>query len=206
MKRSLPKFGALFVGLFLWLSLPGCQTLREVYNLRFVEFAIDNVTQARLAGVELDRLRSYQDLRPTDLFRIGAAVAEKELPLSFTLNLAAENPSENPTQARLVRMDWKLFLEERETISGVFNEEVVLPAGQVVGIPIRIDLDLMHFFQDDLRDLVELALAVSGKGGQPKNVRLEAVPTINTALGPIRYPRPITIVSGSVGAGGVQGR
>lgn len=183
------------------LVVPGCQTLREVANLRFIDFAIDDVTQARLAGVELDRIRGYRDLSAVDVLRIGAAVADEELPLSFQLHLGARNPAENQVQARLVAMDWTLFLEDRETISGTFDREVVLPPGQTVDIPIRIELDLVQFFGRNAQDLVELALAVAGQdGGRPKNVRLEAVPSIQTPIGALRYPQPITIVSRDVGA------
>jgi hypothetical protein len=46
---------------------------------------------------------------------------------------------------------------------------------------------------------VNLALSLSGRGGAPTEVTLRATPTIETALGPIRYPRPITIVTATTG-------
>ena len=197
-----PIYRVAVLAVLLAFIAPACQTLREVANLRFVDFDIAGVRQARLAGIEIDRLRSYRDLSATDLLRLGAAVADERLPLSFQLNLAAHNPAENGVQARLVQMDWTLFLEDRETISGVFNREIVLPPGEEVGIPIDIQLDLLRFFDESAQDLVELALAVTGQGGAPKNVRLQAVPTIRTALGSIRYPQPITIVSRDLGTSG----
>lgn len=190
-------FGLTLLGMTV---LPGCQTLREVANLRFVDFSIAGVQQTRLAGVDVSRVRSYADLSAIDALRIGSAVAEGKLPLKFQLQLAARNPESNGVQARLVQMDWTLFLEDRETISGVFNQEVVLPPGQSVGIPIDIELDLLRFFNNNARDLVELVLALSGQGGASKDVRLEATPTIRTPIGPIRYPNPITIVNRELGS------
>jgi hypothetical protein len=62
-----------------------------------------------------------------------------------------------------------------------------------------VSLNLVEFFEGSGRDLLELALAISGQGGAPKEIALEATPIVDTALGPMRYPRPITIVSREVG-------
>lgn len=180
-------------------SISGCQTLREIASLRQVDFNIDDVTQANLAGVDLDRIRTYEDLRGTDLVRITAGLAQRSLPLDFTLHLRAENPANNDVQARLVGMDWTLFIEDTRTISGVFDQTILLPPGQPRDVPIDISLDLYDFFERNARDLVELTLAVTGQGGSPRNIRLDAVPVIDTPLGPIRYPGPITILSRDVG-------
>lgn len=180
-------------------GITGCQTLQQIAQLRNVDFAIDRASQANLAGVDLDRYEGYGDLRPLDIARIGSAIAEGNLPLDFTLHLAARNPDENNVAARLVRMDWTLFLEDRETISGQYDNEILLPPGEVTDVPINISLDLMRFFGDNIRDMVDIALAATGQGGSPRRLHLEATPIIDTRLGPIRYPQPITIVSRDLG-------
>ena len=38
-----------------------------------------------------------------------------------------------------------------------------------------------------------IALAIAGVSGYQKEIRLDLEPTIETDLGPIRYPRPITV-------------
>lgn len=191
-------------------ALPGCQTLRQVANLRQVDFAIDDVENAQLAGISLEEVRNPDDVGLGDFAQVGTALAQGELPMEFTLMLGAENPSENGQTARLVGMDWTLLLEDRETISGTFNENVRLPAGQVTTVPVEMRLDLLDFFDRGGRDLLELALNVAGIGGEPKNVSLRAQPRINTPVGPIEYPRPITINVGEVGSddvgGGLTGR
>lgn len=176
-----------------------CAALQELQALSKVDFSIDRVAQATLAGVLIDDIRSYDDLNPLDILKVANAIRTRELPMAFTLHLTGENPASNNTQARMVQLDWTLFLNDRETISGIFNDDVVLPPGSPVDIPISMRLDLISFFGDNARDLIDLALAVSGKGGSPQNIRLSAQPTINTPIGPIRYPGKITIVSKTVG-------
>lgn len=189
-------FGMLLVGA---LSLTGCQTLREIASLREVRFSLDRVSNVRLAGIEVDRIRSYEDLGPLDVARLMAALTRQEVPLEFEVHLLAENPPDNAVQARLVRMDWTLFLDDTETISGRFEDPVVLPPGEPTPVVFGVGLDLLDFFDRSARDLVELALALSGQGGQTKRISLKATPTIDTPLGPMRYPQPITILHGTAG-------
>jgi len=198
MSRLKTTYGVALV-LALLLVLPGCQTLREVANLRKVNFSIDRVAEVQLAGINLSNIRSFEDLGAGDVLRLGAALARKEMPLTFQLHVMAENPADNPVQARLVRMDWTLLLEDRETINGVFDQNVVLPPGQAQDLPFPVSLDLLTFFDKGARDLVELGLALAGQGGAPKEIKLRATPTIDTAIGPIRYPEPITILSREIG-------
>lgn len=186
------------------LGAAGCQTIREVANLRKVQFHIDQVADLELAGVSLERVRSYQDLSATDVVRLTRAAASGEMPLTFTLMIEAENPADNNVQARLVDMDWTLLLDETETIAGRLEQNVPLPPGTPTTIPIPIELDLVRFFGDNARDLVELALALSGEG-DPKTVTLRASPSIDTMLGPMRYPEPLTIVRREVGGEATSG-
>jgi hypothetical protein len=177
----------------------GCATLQEIASLRFVDFAIGGTSDGRIAGVPLDRVRSYSDLRASDLLQVVAALQARQVPLSFTLHVDASNPDSNQVAARLLRLDWTLWLEDRETVQGRLDREFVLPPGRTVDVPIAVELDLARFFEDNARDLVDLAAAVAGRGGSARNVKLTARPTVSTPLGDLTYPDEITIVSRDVG-------
>lgn len=179
--------------------LTACATLQGVIALRSVAFQVDRVTEVRMAGVNLSRVRTYSDLSLSDGARVTTALARRELPLSFRLHLLAENPASNNVTARLVQLRWTLFLEDTETISGQIEREYTMPPGQPTDIPLDISLDLFDFYERSGKDLVELALNLGGAGGSPKQVAIRAMPTISTALGPITFPQPITIVAASVG-------
>lgn len=186
--------------MFPLLALSGCQTLQQFANLRNVEFGIDGVNETYLAGIGLDDVRSPEQLQtPMNALRLANALRNEELPLRFTLLLGAENPEANGVDARLVQFDWTLLLEGRETVSGVFNDPRTLAPGTTAQIPIAIELDLVRFFGDNLSDLVDVAMAVTGVGGRSREVALRIQPTIQTAIGPIRYPEPITVLRRDVG-------
>jgi hypothetical protein len=182
------------VSLALLLILPGCATLQGVLALRQVEFSLDRLTEVRLAGVELERLQRYEDLGPLDAARLIQAASQGTLPLSFRLDVLADNPAGNP-EARLLALDWTLFLQDRETVSGGLPDAVVIPAAGSTTFPLEVRLDLLEFFEGSARDLVNLALSLAGQEAPPTHVRLAATPTVSTPLGPIRYPGAITIAS-----------
>lgn len=191
MIRRLQVFLPALLGLLL--LAPGCTTLQQLAALRQVDFALSSLSNGLVAGVSIDRVAQGGSVGLADAARIGAAAAAGEVPLSFVLNVGAENPTDNPAAAQLVSLDWTLFLEDTETISGIYNDDRLIPPGETVNLPIAMELDLVRFFGRNAGDLIELVGNLAGQGGQPQMVRLEAQPTVQTSLGPIRYPGTISI-------------
>ncbi len=200
MKNKALFSSQLIVLMTLLLVFQGCQTLKEIANLKNVDFALGAVRNINLAGVNLDNVESFRDVGAGDIIKLTAAVIKKDLPLSFSVDLKAENPADNSVAARLTRMDWTLFLDEQETISGALEEEHVLNPGQPVRIPIDISLELTDYFDNPVRDIIDLVSSIRGDdGSSSRTVSLKATPIVNTLVGPIRYPKPITVVSETFG-------
>jgi len=185
----------LALGLLLAAAAAGaCATLQQIVALQNVEFAIDGVGSGRLAGIDLARIRSANDVSAVDASRIAAALADDELPLEFTVDVRAENPADNSTTARMVRFAWTLLLDDRETVEGVIDREVTLPPGEPQIVPVRVSLNLVEFFDGNAQELLNLALRFAGARSESADVKLRATPTIETPLGPMNYPATITIV------------
>ena len=187
------------VGVILLSTAIGCATLQQMAALRNVDFALDRVSDLRLSGIDVGSVRSFDDLSFLDAGRLVLALSQNELPMDFQLHLRAENPAENSTEARMVQMAWTLLLQDRETLSGVLEDEILLLPGEPTDVPLTISLNLLEFFEGSAQDLFELALSIADQGGAPKEIALRATPTIQTPLGPMQYPRPITILSREVG-------
>jgi hypothetical protein len=174
-------------------AVSGCTTLRQIAALRRVEFDLDRVTDVRVVGIRVDDRRHVSDLTGLELARLTAAAASGSMPLDLVVHVRARNPAENRTAARLVNLDWTLFLEERETVSGHLTGTRMIPPGETVDVPVPASLDLVPFVHGSGRDLFELALSLAGAGSSPKQIRVDLKPQIETALGPIPYPTHITI-------------
>ncbi len=174
------------------LLVPGCTTLQQLAALQQVEFDLDRLSNGLVAGVDIDRARDGS-LGPLDLARLGAAAASGSVPLSFTLHVGAENPADNPVAAQLVSLDWTLFLDGTETISGIYNDDRSIAPGATMDLPIQMQLDLATFFGRNVSDLARLVGNLAGVSSQRQTIRLDARPTLQTQFGPIQYPGVISI-------------
>jgi hypothetical protein len=189
---SLGRRPATALPLLALLGLSGCATLNQLRALEDVDFSIDRLAQVRLAGVDVTRVRSFSDLGFADGAALAAAVADRDLPLFLELQILAENPAEN-YDARLTEMEWTLLLEDRETVSGRLDREIMLPRAQDTTFPLAIELNLIEFFDGNARELYNLAASLAGVGSEATDVELRAMPVIQTPLGRIAYPEPIRI-------------
>lgn len=181
------------------LALASCATMRQVIALRQVRFEIDRVTAVRLAGVNLDGKRSPRDVSPLEATRITAAALRGQLPLAFEVHLIGMNPAENRTTARLVRFAWTLYLDDQEAIAGTLDTAYTFAPGVTTDVRLPVSLDVLRVFRRSGPELLDLALGLAGLGTRQTKVEITAVPTIDTPLGGIRYPEPITIVRRTVG-------
>lgn len=178
-------------------GLAGCATMRGLAALRDVEFALESVGTARLAGIDLTRLRSAEDVNPVQAAALATGLLTRNLPLELELHVAATNPG--TAAAELTRMDWTFLLAGRDTVAGTLDRAYPIPAGATTMVPVRVSLNLAEFFQRNLPDLVDLALAAAGESRKPVEIGLRVRPTIETALGPIKIPAPITIFRHHIG-------
>jgi hypothetical protein len=65
------------VGPIAFLALvSACATLQQIAALRDVDFAVDRLSDVRLADVDLARVTSYSQLSLTDARRLAAAVSQ----------------------------------------------------------------------------------------------------------------------------------
>jgi hypothetical protein len=177
----------------LLLAGPGCTALQQFAALRQVDFQFDRITDVKVAGVTTAGKDSYDDLSVTDVARLAAAVALKRVPLEFVVHVRGENPSTNTVSARLMALGWDLFLDERPILDGDMKTGYTFEPGVPVDVPVAVGFDAYDMYEYAGKDLFELALSIAGVAGYQKDVRLDLEPTVDTDLGPIRYPKPITI-------------
>lgn len=183
----------------LLLGAASCAVLQQAAALTRVNFALDGVRAGRLAGIDISRVTSYRDIAPTDAARLALSIARGTLPFEFTLPVSAHNPAGNGVAASMVRFGWTLELDGREALSGSLDSMITIPAGETVEIPLTVRVDLVEFVGGSAEALARIALATAGANADPTMVRLRATPVIDTPIGPISYPEPITIVARSVG-------
>ena len=171
----------------------GCSSTKEFVALRRVEFRFDGITDSRLVGIPLHRVRSYSDLGVTDLARLGVAIVREDVPIDLTVHIEGRNPETNDVTARMIAMGWAYLVDDREVVSGNLSRATSFPPGEPRDVPLLVTFNLMDMFGERRRDLVEVALALSGQRSSTHRVALQLTPAIETRGGRIRYPVPITL-------------
>lgn len=179
-----------------------CNVVKEIgqalTNLSRCSFKVDGIADFRLAGISLG---GKTKLTVADAALAVTSFTRGELPASFTLNIAAQNPNTGTggttkSTATLTSFAWSLRLDDTPTITGDIAQSIEIPGtGQQTIIPLRMNLDLMKFFKDKGYDkIINLALALGGAQGSASRVTLRAKPTIRTDFGPLTYPAEIDII------------
>ena len=195
------KFFALTILLSFIISGIQCSVYETLTNLSRLQFKVGAVNGFQISGIPFSGKSKLADFNPLDLLKISSAFAQGSLPASFILNVDAKNPNDGTggykkTDATLQNFKWRLFLDDKETISGDLDQPVSVPGtGDVTTIPLRINIDLMKFFKDKgYESIVNLALALGGAQGSSSKINLFATPTVSSPFGNITYPGELKLV------------
>lgn len=178
-----------------------CSVYETLTNVSRLKFKVGAVNGFQINGVSFSGKSKLADFNALDAIKLTAAFTQGSLPASFVLNVDAKNPNDGTggykkSDATIQNFKWRLFLDDKETISGELDEPLVVPGtGEVTTIPLRINLDLMKFFKDKGYDsIINLALALGGVQGSSSRVTLYATPTVSSPLGNITYPGELKLV------------
>ncbi len=183
-------------------TLTSCSVYKTFVNVSRLKFKIASVKDFKLLGFPLQDKSSYNDFGLEDIFKLTTALARGKMPASFVVNLAAKNPNDGkggfaPTDITIESFPWKLFINNKEILSGNFDKPIKVPGvGQIKIIPLRVQFDLLKIFKNkSVRDIVDIALSIGGAKASASHVKIIAKPVLGTPFGKITYPKPITIVS-----------
>lgn len=169
------------------------QQATELHTFSKCEFRLSTIENIRLAGVDVQNIKEFSDINFIDAAKISQAVLGGDLPLSFRLNIEAENP--NSKTAALNKLDWILFIDGIEMTSGTTQERIEIPANNGKStLPLYLDLDLLDILQGESQNaLMNFGLNLSGNGNRPSRITVKAKPTVVVGGKSLNYPGYITI-------------
>ncbi len=181
---------------FLLLS---CQQIKNIThtlsNFNNLKFKLESVTNFNLAGVNLSTKSTFSDFSASDVLKLGNSFALKKFPASFILNISVKNPNTgkggtNSIPVKLTMLKWKLYIDGIETVNGIYNRELSVPAtNEAIHLPLEIQLDLLQFFENKgYEGLINLALSLGGVKSDPSKILIEAEPTVSSPFGTFQMP------------------
>jgi len=190
-----------FMKKYLWIFLiltviSSCDVLRNVKEMMTFskcDFRLKSVDQTKLAGVNIQNLSFFADLRLNDALIITHAYTNGHLPLTFILNVDVRNP--NATTASMTKVDWILLIDNHEMVNGTSTQSITIPPnGGVTVWPLQVSINLVKALSNETFDsLKNFAFNLAGVGNKPTRITLKAKPTIMVGNSPVAYPGYITI-------------
>jgi len=189
MKKVIIVFGLL-------LSMVSCGIMEQasqITRLSKCEFRLDRIDNINLAGIDIQNLKSVEDLNIMHMLALTTAVAQKDLPLSFMLDVQAKNP--NDGTAAMNKMEWILFIDDIEMTTGTVNNRIEIPSGGgISNIPLQLKFNLMEVLQGKSGDaLLNFGFNLAGAGNKPTRILLKVKPTIYIGSSAIEYPGYINV-------------
>lgn len=174
-------------------GLSSCTALMQMAALTKCEFKIDSIKNTRLAGITIQGLRSFKDVKLTDVPRVVSAFTAGKLPLEYTLNVAVRNP--NAMDAAMTRMDWEAMIDQTSILTGAVTEPLKVPGnGGVSTLPLDVSVNLKQIFGTLTKDqLFDVGFGLADASDKPTRVALKLKPTIDVAGRPMTYPGWFTV-------------
>lgn len=162
----------------------------SVANLANCEFALKNVSNVSVAGVNVKNL-TQGNLSATDIVKLVAAYQSKQVPLSLDVNVDVTNPT--TTQAAMTALDWILAIDGTDMANGVSNKNYTIRPSATTTVPLPVSTDLGQLFsQKGLDALKNFASSFTSEGVSSK-VGLRVRPSLSVGTTQVPFPNYITL-------------
>ena len=183
------------------LTITACGVLNTLGDFSKLKFRISSAENIMLGGINIDDKTEFIDLTADEIKKLYRIVYDEHVPLSFTLNVAIINPNNSkgnvsPAEIKLKSFPYKLYIEEKETITGNIKEPVLITASEEEKeFQLNISVDLWEFYKgNNFNNTVEPVLKYGGVKGITSHLKLVVKPIIETPAGDYEYPEEITVV------------
>ena len=146
------KIKIILILLFI-LTITACGVFNTLGDFSKLKFRIGSAENITLGGINIDDKTEFIDLTADEIKKLYRIVYDEHVPLSFTLNVIALNPNNGkgdlpPANIKLKSFPFKLYIEEKETISGNISEPVLMTASEEEKeFQLNISVDLWEFYK-----------------------------------------------------------
>lgn len=169
------------------------QQVSQMSNLTKCDFRIESVQQLKLAGINVQNVKTVSDLNMFDAAKVASALSSQNFPLDFMLNIEAKNP--NTIAAGMTKIDWILLIDDIEMTQGILDQQITIPANNGTAIiPMQMHVDLQEALKGKSADaVINFGMNLAGSGNKPTRFTLKMKPTITVGGIPIAYPGYLNI-------------
>lgn len=177
-------------------TLAGCglnqqtQQIKALEKCRYRVVSAENIT---VAGANVKKLLNQNELNLGSLPGLAFGLLRRDVPLRATLNLEITNPS--GFLAAVNQFEYKVLINKQELANGFVNQEVNIPAGGKVVVPVDLTTNIYQFISNKqvMSEISEFMKGGSGPNEKKGLVTLKIRPSIKIGNTLIKYPGFISI-------------
>ena len=177
--------------------LSSCEVLTQlasqfgsVANLANCEFALKNVSDVSVAGVNVKNL-TKGNLSATDIVKLVAAYQSKQVPLNLNVNVDVKNPTQ--TQAAMTALDWILAIDGTDMANGVSSKNYTIKPSTTTTVPLPVSTDLGQLFSQKGLDALKTFASSFTSEGISSKVGLRVRPSLSVGTTQVPFPNYITL-------------
>ena len=185
------RFIAFLLALLLFSS--SCITYRRASTFSRCEFRINRVESIALNGTSVMGKTNLSDLSLNDASVLLRSVVSGPLNMDLTILIDIKNP--NKSKAAMNRIDWILFIDDIEMMTGTTIQRVIIPANnEIHTVPLNATTNIKDLVRGKgASALIGFALNLAGVGRDPSRITIKAKPYIKIGRRDIAYPGYISI-------------
>lgn len=172
--------------------LTGCSSARGVKNFSNCQFNYKDVTNIRLASIDVSHIRSPKDLSYVDLLQLIPAFKDKSLGLNMNVNINVTNPNSNV--AKLEGVDYIVWVDEREVLSGSMDQKISIGSNQTEVLSLPVSVNLLNLATFSTMDaLLEFAIGLVTDNPDASRMKVSLKPYFNIGKKKVKTPFYITV-------------
>ena len=174
------------------LSLSGCKSLKEVRTFANCDFSFGSVSNVKLAAVQIDKIKSYDDLSASKAAKILSSYLSSKLNLSFDVNVDVKNTSSST--ASFSGMDYIVWIDDMQMTTGSMAKKMTLSAGDKQSMPLSFNININDILKGKSKSKVlGFAFGLATDKESSSRLKFSFKPYFTVAGRQLKSPAYITI-------------
>lgn len=184
-----------FVALSLFV-LAGCginQQTQQIKALEKCRYKVISAENVSVAGANVKQLLNNNQINLGSLPGLAFGLLRKDVPLRATINLEITNPT--GILAAVNQFEYKVLVNKQELANGFVNQEVIIPAGGSIVVPVDLTSNIYQFISNRkvMSEISEFLKGGTGANEKKGLVTLKVRPSFKIGNKLIQYPGFISI-------------
>jgi hypothetical protein len=163
---------------------------KEDRSAERMEFGVNRVDAARLAGVDIQNVQRATDLKPNQLTLLQNAVNKGTIPLRLSLRVYGRNPT--PGVLKLSMLAYEVRIDDLPVATGTTGANTVLEPRSIVTLPLDITANVLPALRGT--SAAAYAAGLADMSGARPRVTVRVLPTFVNQAGRMYQPEEFVAV------------